>query len=411
MEKIEKRNEIRLSYQIDILNILRRGKRTITELASLLGVSFTAMTHIIDELVKIDLLKYTGKQQSKTPGRNPVYVELNCESGVVCSVDFSSFDIRIVISSLDSKIIVEKTINDVKFLTKDILEQIEAEIKDLLAKPEVNNRKLLSICIASPGLIRPDNFEFISSRRLNDLNMINPVKYLTNAFNVRVEMHNDVRLGCLAELKYGAFPKKPFNGLFIHIGFYSGLALIIDGKIYKGSNGFSGETPVYTGEDEITLGSRWNSRFFPITEINRIIQIKKNLPITRFEEYIDVEKIINDFNAGDKETVEAVEESAKRNAITIFGLAAILDIDYVVIEGKILNFGTKYLDLIRKDINEFASPEIRSRIVVSGLKEECSTLGACYQASSIYFRDAIENSTRDRFDLTNFVLAEKYREL
>ena len=411
MEKIEKRNEVRLSYQIEILNLLRKGKRTITELANLLGVSFTAMTNIIDELVKSDLLKYSAKQQSKTRGRNPFFVELNCDKGVVCSVDLSSFDIRIVISTLDTKIIVEKTIKDVKFLTKDILEQIETEIKDLLAKPEVNNRKLLSICIASPGLIRADNFEFISSRRLKDLNVVNPVKYLTNAFNVRVEMHNDVRLGCLAELKYGAFPKKTFNGLFIHIGVYSGLTLIIDGKIYKGSNNFSGETPVYVGDDEITLGSRWNSRFFPISEINWAIQRKRGEPHTSFNEYIDIDKIIQDYNSGDKDTVEAVEESAKRNAITIFGLTAILDIDYIVIEGKILNFGTKYLDLIRKDINEFASPEIRSRILVSGLKEECSTLGACYQASSIYLRDAIENSTRDRFNLPNFVLGEKYREL
>ena len=411
MDKLEKRNEVRISYQIEIINILRKGKRTITEIANMLGISFTAISHIVDDLVKARLLKYSNKQQLKTRGRNPIFVEINCDEGVVCSIDFSSFDIRIVISSLDNQIIVEKTIQDVKYLTKQILEQIESSIKTLLSKQEVKGRKLLSICIASPGLIRPDNFEYVSSRRLEGSNNINPVSYLTNAFNVKVEMHNDVRLGCLAELKYGSFPKKTFNGLFIHIGFNAGLTLIINGKIYKGSNGFSGETPVYIGEDEIATSGRWNSRFFPIWEIERSIQRQKGNPLPRFDELIDFERLLNDYKNRDRATVKAVEESAKRNAMTIFGLATILDIDYVVIEGKILAFGNSYLDLIRKDINEFSSSEIRTRIVTSGLDDKCSALGAGYQAASIYFKDMIENSTKERFGLLDYVLEEKYREL
>ena len=41
MEKLEKRNNIRISYQFEILNLLRRGKHTITELADSLNISFT----------------------------------------------------------------------------------------------------------------------------------------------------------------------------------------------------------------------------------------------------------------------------------------------------------------------------------------------------------------------------------
>ena len=199
MDKIEKRNEIRIDNQIEIINLLRRSKRTTTELAKRLGVSFTAISNIIDELVKNNLIKYSNKKESKTRGRNPVFVELNCDEGVICCVDLSSYFIRVVIASLDNKIIVEDTIPDFAFLTQEHLEQIEQSIKNLLKRPEVNNRKLLSICIASPGLIRPDSYEYVYSRRLSGQTTINPVTYLTNAFNVKVEMHNDVRMGCLAE--------------------------------------------------------------------------------------------------------------------------------------------------------------------------------------------------------------------
>ena len=165
MDKIEKRNEIRIDYQIEILNLLRRGKRTTTELAKRLGVSFTTINNIADELVKGHLIKYSNKKESKTRGRNPVFVELNCDEGVVCSVDLSSYSIRVAIATLDSQVIVEEVIPSLVFLTMEHLEQIEQTIKKLLKTPEVNNRKLLSICIASPGLMRPDSQAEIELRR------------------------------------------------------------------------------------------------------------------------------------------------------------------------------------------------------------------------------------------------------
>lgn len=414
MDKIEKRNEIRIANQIEIINLLRRGKRTTTELAKRLGVSFTAISKIVDELVKNNLIKYSNKKESKSRGRNPVFVELNCDEGVICCVDLSSYFIRIVIASLDNQIIVEDRIPDFVFLSHESLEQIEQSIKKLLKAPEVNSRKLLSICIASPGLIRPDNFEYVYSRCLSGKATINPVAYLTNAFNVKVEMHNDVRSGCLAELKYGVFPHKLFNGLFIHIGFYSSLSLVLNGKIYDGSNGFAGETPVYDLEETDYKSRIWNSRFCPIFEITRTIQNEKNLPLTTVNSYVDIDKIVEDYKNGDQVTIKAVEESAKINAMTIFGLTTILDIEYVVIEGLILKFGESYLDLIKQYIGKLSSATvaIRARILSSGLKEEeSSTIGACYQAASMYFLNSIENATKERINLSDFVIDKKYREM
>lgn len=412
MDKIEKRNEIRIDYQIEILNLLRRGKRTTTELAKRLGVSFTTINNIADELVKGHLIKYSNKKESKTRGRNPVFVELNCDEGVVCSVDLSSYSIRVAIATLDSQVIVEEVIPSLVFLTMEHLEQIEQTIKKLLKTPEVNNRKLLSICIASPGLMRPDSFEYVFSRRIENGSKINPVSYLRNAFNVKVEMYNDVKMGCLAELKYGAFPKTPFNGLFIHIGYYSSLSLVFNGKIYLGSNGFSGEIPIYDMEEN-DGHIIWNTRFYPLFEITRAIQKEKGLPLTTFYELVNLADIISDYKNGDPATVKVVQESAKINAMTIFGLATILDIDCIVIEGKILDFGDEYLDLVRQDISRLSSvtSPIRARIIPSSLKEESPMIGACYQAASIYFLDSVENATKERIDLPDFAIDKKYREI
>ena len=412
MDKLEKRNEIRIDYQVGIMNLLRRGKRTTTEIAKKMGVSFTAISNIIDELVKNHLIKYSSKKESKTRGRNPVFVELDCDEGVVCSVDLCSYVIRVAIVTLDNQIIVEEIIPDLVLLTMEHLEQIEQSIKRLLKKPEVNNRKLLSICIASPGLIRSDTYEYIFSRRIGGGSNINPVSYLTNVFNVKVEMYNDVRMGCLAELKYGAFPNRPFNGLFIHIGYYSSLCLILNGKIYTGSSGIAGELPVYDLEENGDADT-WSSRFYPIFEIARTIQNEKGLPLTNVNEYLDLNKIIDDYKNGDPITVKVINKSAKINAMTIFGLATILDVEYIVIEGAILDFGKEYLDLVKQYISKFPTftLAIRAKILPSILKEKSPMIGACYQAASIHFLNSIENATKERIGIPDYVIDKKYREI
>lgn len=411
----ENQSKIRVKNQIDILNILRRGKTTLPVLAENINVSFTSVSKIIDELVQNKLLRYSKKDKSSTRGRKPIFVELNNDLGVVCCINFSSSDTRIVLATLDSTIVAEKIIPNVPFITKDVLVQTENELRNLLKDPNVSNKKLLSICIIAPGLLSSDGNGLVASRKVKaeDIIKVNPVLHFSNAFNVKVEMHNDVRIGCFGELKYGVFPKEFFNGMFIHLGVESGIALIFDGKIYHGSYNFSGETAsyVWNSNDSILKESLWNSKFFSLWQIEKKIREQKGQTPLEPNSSLDVDKIVDEFNAGDSITVEAVEESAKRNAITIIGLTAILDVEFIAIEGQILKLGTKYIDLLRKYISDFSNNIVRAKIIVSSLKDSCEILGGCYQAANMYLLDEIESITKIRTKSPKFELDKIYKEI
>ena len=71
MESNESQIEVRIKHQIEILNFVRRGKATITELANNLEVSFTATSKIVDELVREGLLIYSSKNKKAGRGRRP----------------------------------------------------------------------------------------------------------------------------------------------------------------------------------------------------------------------------------------------------------------------------------------------------------------------------------------------------
>lgn len=406
MDRLETRNDIRTNNQIQILEILRRRDRTITDIANHLKISFTAASNIIDEMQQEGLVKVTAVTPIKASrGRIPNYVSINLDKGIVCAIDLSSPDINVVIATLNCNIIAIETIKNAIFITQEHLEQVELLIKKMLASPEVADKKLLSICIASPGLIRRDNFEYADVFRIPNFKNINPVLFFKNAFNVDVEMHNDIRIACLAELKNGAFPKRPFNGLFVHIGTSCGLCLLIDGKIYKGTNNFSGELIAETGDKDIEYVYRLGQLqgFWEI-----LCSINKE---TKIGDPLNMDKIIEDFNNNDPNTREAVIHSCKLNALTLAALSALMDVETIVIEGPILKFGEEYLNMLRKYTLLYSPIEMRARICSSITTERNSILGACYQATSIYLSNSIEKMARKRLDQPSFELDKSFKDL
>ncbi|MCQ2755186.1 MAG: ROK family protein [bacterium] len=410
MEKLENRNNVRLTNQIEILNILRKSHSTITDIADKLDISFTAAKNIIEEMSHAKLVSITeDKQQVNKRGRAPAIVKLNTENGIVCGIDMSGWDIKVFLCSLDCKILCKKEIPSVMFIEPEHLDQIKEIINDLLQQKAVKGKKLLSICISTPGLINEKTLKYEDVYRVPKYKEMDPIEYFKKAFNVKVEMYNDVRLSALAELKFGAFPSKPFNGIFMHIGTACGYALIINGKIYKGSNGFAGELATYNNID--VYSKTWAGRIYGIYDILRSEQ--KDLPFYTpdGDEKTIFNNLMKRYKEKDPLLLCKIEESIKMNAVTIIGLLASLDIEYLVIEGPILSFGKEYIETLTKYIHEYSTAKIRAKIIPSSLEEKTSIIGTAYQAVTSYYLDALKKLTIKRINKENFKINKVFYEI
>lgn len=410
MEKLENRNNVRLTNQIEILNILRKSHSTITDIADKLDISFTAAKNIIEEMSSAKLVSISeNKQQLNKRGRSPSIVKLNNENGIVCGIDMSGWDIKIFLCSLDCKIICQDVIPSVMFIQPEHLPQIKKIIDELLKHKAVKGKKLLSICISSPGLINQETSKYEDVFRIPKYKDMDPIEFFKKAYDVHVEMYNDIRLGALAELKFGSFPNKPFNGIFMHIGTACGYALIINGKIYRGSNGFAGEFPSF---NEIDVYSKtWAGRVYGIYDILRSEQKDTPIYTPEGDEKTVFEHLMNRYEAKDPVLLTKIEESIKMNAIAIIGLCASLDIEYLVIEGPVLKFGKPYIDSLTKTIKEYSRGKIRTKIVVSSLQENSSILGTAYQAVTSYYLDTLKKLTRKRINKENFKINKTFYEI
>ena len=393
----------RVDNQLKIINLLRRGPQSIYFLAEHADISFTATNKIVDQLASFDIVtKLPLIPSEKKRGRFPSLVSLNTSVGVTCAIDLSSQDLIITLNDLMGTVLAKRTINNATFVEEETLGQITTAIKEMLLEKEVENRPLLGICIASPGLISKTTGEIDVSFRIKVASSISLNNYFFNQFGVKTNIYNDVKISCLGETIYGCVPKGTKSFLYVHLGNGCGSALVVDGKIHQGKNGFSGE--LSNIKDNNT-----NNRLYGLRSLTaEAARIDPSLQYDPNYSTIDIEKMKEDYKNGNPSLLKAIDEMARLNAIQLIAYNDMLDLEYIIIEGPMLLFKEKFKESLLKYINYYDMVEFRAKILFSSLNESSSLMGAIYQANSIYFLDKLEEITNIRDPKGNYDISETF---
>lgn len=125
--------------------------------------------------------------------------------------------------------------NKIKFKTTDVNETI-ANIINAVEKFGAND----AIGISCGGPLDSKRGVIMSPPNLPGWDNIEIVKMLRDKFNVPVGIQNDANACALAEWKYGA-GKGAENMIFLTFGTGMGAGLILNGKLYSGTNDMAGE--------------------------------------------------------------------------------------------------------------------------------------------------------------------------
>jgi len=115
---------------------------------------------------------------------------------------------------------------------------IENAVKDILHKPEVNG--IRSIGISCGGPLDSKRGIILSPPNLPGWDNISIVSRLKKKFGIPVALQNDANACALAEWKWGA-GRGVRNMIFLTFGTGLGAGLILDGKLYSGTNDMAGE--------------------------------------------------------------------------------------------------------------------------------------------------------------------------
>jgi len=210
-------------------------------------------------------------------------------------------------------------------------------------------------------------------------------------------MDNDSSLIALAEMQFGAAAGKR-DVMVANIGWGTGLGMIVNGQLYRGSSGYAGEfshIPLSNTDNLCSCGKRG------------CLEVETSLLVMTKKAKAEIEKgaatsMAQSFKDGKRNLGELFLEAARNHdplAVSILsdaafligkGLATLIHImnpERIVLSGRGAIAGKILLPPVQQAVNEFCIPRIadKTTIVISELAADAELLAA---ASLV-----VENST------------------
>ena len=214
-----------------------KGPNPVADICSHLKISTPNGNAILATLMDKNLIEKKGYGLSKG-GRKPELYGLRDDAFYVVSVDMNIHQTQISIFNS-----VNEKVSDVRTFPLEMdneistLELLVEEIQQFLESSGVDSQKIIGIGLSMPGLVDSKEGFNYSYFNYGDRSV---TSILQEQLNLPVFIENDAKAVALAVWRFGiAKNQKDVMVLFLDWGI--GLGLILNGKLYRGSNGFAGE--------------------------------------------------------------------------------------------------------------------------------------------------------------------------
>ena len=211
---------------------------TIADLSKEFNLSGPTVAKIISEMIEEGFIIDYGKLKTCSGGRRPNLYGLNPESGYFVGVDIKKFGINIGIVNFKGDIVDLQT--NISFKNENTIESFNALceiIQTFINKHKSIRNKILDININISGRINAESgysysIFYFGERPLTDL--------FYEKLGYQVFIDNNTRA-----MLYGEYMSNNTNNakniIFVNISWGVGIGIIIDGKVYYGESGYSGE--------------------------------------------------------------------------------------------------------------------------------------------------------------------------
>ena len=378
-----------------ITHYIYSGNSTLTDLSKELDLSVPTVTKFVSEMCEEGYINEYGKLET-TGGRHPILYGLNPESGYFIGVDIKKFAVNIGLINFKGDMVDLKM--DIPYKlenTPEALEELCRIISNFIKKTKIKTDKILNININISGRVNPElgysfsHFNF-SERPLAEI--------LTEKIGYQISIDNDTRA-----MTYGEFLRGCVKGekdiIFVNVSWGLGIGIIIDGKVYTGKSGFSGEfghVNVFDNEILCHCGKKGCLETEASgSALHRILleRIKNGASsilsnrIKTCETPLTLDEIIAAVNKEDLLCIEIVEEIGQKLGKHIAGLINIFNPELVIIGGTLSQTEDYITQPIKSAIRKYSLNLVNkdSVITTSKLKGEAGVIGACMLARSRMF--------------------------
>lgn len=396
LKEIEMGSKNALVKKRIITHYIYNGSSTITDLSKEMDLSVPTVTKFIDEMCEDGYINDYGKLET-SGGRHPNLYGLNPESGYFIGVDIKKFAINIGLINFKGDMMELKMNIPYQFENSiEGLNELCKLIANFIKKLNINKEKILNINVNVSGRVNPESGYSFSQFNFEERPLAD---VLTEKLGYKVTIDNDTRAMTYGEYMQGCV-KGEKNIIFVNVSWGLGIGIIIDGKIYTGKSGFSGEFGhVSAYENEIIchcgkkgcIETETSGSALHRILLERIRNGENSILSDRIssEDPITLDEIIAAVNKEDVLCIEIVEEIGQKLGKQIAGLINIFNPELVIIGGTLSLTGDYITQPIKTAIRKYSLNLVNkdSVILTSKLKDKAGIVGACMLARSRMFED------------------------
>ncbi len=365
------------------------GPMSNSKLSAVLKLSTPKINSLLLALIDDGLVKELGRGDS-SGGRRPNIYHLVEDSFFVAGISVNVNRTVISIFNSNNKSVGKPHVIQVHVQSSfEIFSQVSRELDKLLKELYVDKEKVLVAGIEMPGLINQkqdiNKTYFPEIENLSDK--------LNEVFGLPVVISHDSKLRAFAEQHFGLAKNKK-NVLVLQVDWGLGLGIIINGNLYTGKSGYSGEfghLPIVDNGVLCSCGKQ--GCLETIVSANAIkrmtIQGIQSGSSSLIEDLVngeienaDIAVVIEAAKRGDQFAISVLNKAAYWLGKGIVFLVQIFNPELIVIGGRITDASEFITAPIQQAINTFSNRDISNDTVIkfSELGQNAGPMGAAAYA-------------------------------
>jgi predicted NBD/HSP70 family sugar kinase/DNA-binding CsgD family transcriptional regulator len=351
--------------------LLGSGPLTQAELARQTGLSTATVSNIITKMAAIGEVE---TEPTTSSGRRALLVRLSSSGAVAVGIDFGRRHLRIVIASPGFTVIAEQYIElAIGHRAEEGIDRASRLLARMLEQSEVKPSAVLGVGVGIPGPIDKRTGTVAQGAILPEWVGIH-LPDLEKRLHFPVVFDNDANLGALAEVTWG--PHNTVDNLvFVKIGSGIGAGLILNGRLFTGTLGITGEIGHETIADNgaaCHCGNRGCLETVASTSV-MMQHLSRGGTVK-----VTTDDIVRNAKAGDSATLRVLDDAGVAIGRALASIANLINPEVIVIGGPLAGLGDILLRPIERGLVRHAVPSIgeATTIVMSSLGDRAEALGA-----------------------------------
>ena len=373
---------LRAMNERGLLEYLRlHGPLSRAQLARETRLSKPTVSLALANLERAGLVRPVGQAGSESGGRQAILYELDSTAGYVVGVDIGRSWVRAALADLAGTVISKAKEENLANDAESLVSMATGLAHRIVADAGLEWSRVVHTVIGTPGVLDAPSGRVLFASNLPGWGRSGLVEMLREAFGSSLTVDNDANLAALGEQTFGC-GKQARTFVFLTVGTGIGMGIILDGSLYRGAHGASGEIgflPLSTQDIHgLSEDASQRGMLEDVASADGILRSAQHLEMPA---PLSARRIFDAARDGDAKALAIVEREGQYLALAIAAVAAILDPEMVILGGGIGH----NLDLLRAPIERRLAEitPLRTRLVASELGDEAVLLGTIATALTI----------------------------